>query len=298
MKKRGGINEKNSNKEKGVFEMAVSLTLDNKDLAKTYDIISDSQFSKGCILIGKLGVKPGDSVLDIGSGTGRLGRYVLNIIGQSGSYVGIDPLEERIKIAQTKNEYVNVVFKTGTAEDLSSIADNSIDVVYLSSVFHWVLDKAAALQEILRVLKPGGKVGITTAAKELNSVTGVRMITDRVLKREPYNKFVRLEDSTQSQHGLTTTELVQLLTKADLKVKDVQIKEVQRNYPTAKDVIKFSEASSFGNFLNHVPDKLREEAKKDIETELEQYQTKEGIHFDSYTVFAIAQKKHNLFAFD
>lgn len=270
--------------------MAVSLTLDSKDLAKTYEATSDSQFNKGCILIEKLGVKSGDAVLDIGSGTGRLGRHVLNIIGPTGSYVGIDPLEERIKLAQAKNVHQNTVFITGKAEDLSPIADNSMDVVYLSSVFHWVLDKKTALEEIFRVLKPGGLVGITTAPKELNSVTGVRTLTDSVLKREPYSKLVRLEDSTQNQHGLTTTELVQLLTAAELKVKEVQIQARVRHYATAQDVVKFSEASSFGNFLNHVPDSLREQAKADIIAAIEKDRTEAGIHFDSYTIFAIAQK--------
>ncbi len=270
--------------------MAVNLTLDNRELAKTYDAISDSQFNKGCILIEKLGIQSGDAVLDIGSGTGRLGRHVLNIIGPAGSYVGIDPLEERVKFAQAKNVHENAVFVTGKAEELNSITASSIDVVYLSSVFHWVLDKALALREIFRVLKPGGRVGITTTAKELSSVTGIKSLTDRVLKRAPYDKLVRLEDSTQNQHGLTTTELVQLLTKARLRVKEVQIQEFPLYYSTAQDVIRFSEASSFGNFLNHVPDSLRAQAKIDIMTEIEKNQTAAGIFFDSYTIFAIARK--------
>lgn len=270
--------------------MAISLSLDNSELARTYDEISNSQFNNGLALIEKLEVKPGATVLDIGCGTGRLGRHVINIIGPSGRYTGIDPLEERIKIANEKNEHPNAVFRIGVAEDLSSVAGNSIDVVYLNAVFHWVLDKEAALHEILKVLKPGGKVGITTGAKELNFYSGIEFITNSVLKREPYNKYVRLQEKPH----LTTTELINLLLKVDFKVIDIQVKTVKRTQPTAKDFIRHSEASSFGNYLSNVPDSLREQVKADIEVELEKYRTKEGIQLSRHTIFAIAKKKKGL----
>ena len=167
-------------------------------------------------------------------------------------------------------------------------------MVYLNSVFHWVLDKKVALQEIFRVLKPGGKAGIATGAKELNSISGIKLIRDSVLQREQYNRVVHLEDSTQNQHGLTTTQLIQLLTESGLTVTDVQVQRTKGIYQTAREVTRFSEASSFGNYLNHVPPSLREQAKVDIETELEKHQTKDGIMFDSYTIFAIAQKNEQI----
>lgn len=270
--------------------MVVHLTLDNKDLAKTYDEISDSQFNNGRLLVEKLEIKAGDSILDIGSGTGRLGRHVIEIIGPSGTYLGIDPLEDRIKLANEKNQHPNAEFQIGTAEDLSSIGDNRFDVVYLNAVFHWVVDKATALKEIFRVLKPGGKIGIATGAWELNSITGIRLIIDTVLKREPYSSVVNVENSTQNQHGLKTTQLVELLAEANFKVKDVQIKESKRSYESAEDITKFNEASSFGNYLNHVPESLRDQAKRDIEAEFENHRSKNGLQFSHYTIYAVAKK--------
>lgn len=271
--------------------MAVNLTLDNEELAKAYDEISDSQFNNGRILIEGLELNSGNSVLDIGSGTGRLGRYVLQIIGSSGKYIGVDPLENRVNLANEKNEYSNAEYIIGTAEDLSFIPDDSIDVVYLNAVFHWVIGKEKALSEIFRVLKHGGKVGLTTGAKEINTITGINVITDDVLSRAPYNKVVKIEDAVLKQHGLTTSELDILLVKAGFSIKNIEIKAVSWPYKTASELIRHSEASSFGNYLSHVPENLKQQAKADIEAELEKYKVNDEIKFDRYTIFAIAEKR-------
>jgi ubiquinone/menaquinone biosynthesis C-methylase UbiE len=271
-------------------KMIVDLGLDNSELAKNYDELSDSQFNNGLALLEKLQLSPEDKVLDIGCGTGRLGRYLSGILDLSGRYIGIDPLEERIKIANEKNFHPNVVYRIGYAEDLGTVHDNSIDIICLNAVFHWVLHKEAALREVIRVLKPGGRVGISTGAKELNYHTGMDFITSSVLKREPYRQYVQ----TKEKPHLTTTELIRMITKVGLKVIDIQVKTVKRTHPTAKDVIRHCEASSFGNFLSNAPESLREQIKADIEIELEQYRRNEGIQLSRHTIFAIAKKRKGL----
>lgn len=274
----------------GTAKMAVTLTLDNSELARSYDDLSDSQFINGVALIEALEVKEDATVLDIGCGTGRLGRHVTGIIGPAGTYIGIDPLAERIRIANEKNYHENAFFEIGTAENLETIKSNSIDAVFLNAVFHWLQDKEAALREIVRVLKPGGKVGMTTGARELNFDSGIEFITNSVLQRSEYSKAVKL----QEKKHLTTTELINLLVKVNLKVVDIQVKTVKRTHPTAKDFIRHIEASSFGNYLSNVPENLREQVKADIEIELEKYRTKDGIQLSRHTIFAIAKKKKGL----
>lgn len=270
--------------------MAVHLTLDNGTLADTYEAISDTQFTKGCSLVAMLAIKPAATVLDIGCGTGRLARHVLALLSPAGRLVGIDPLPDRVNIAKEKNEYTNAVFQAGNAEDLSPYGGSSFDIVYLNSVFHWVLNKELALREIFRVLKPGGAVGITTGATELNTVTGLQVITDAVLRREPYRQRVNKEECAHIQHGLTTTRLLQLLTGAGFRVDDVHIQSSVQVYQNAREVTLFQEASCFGNYLNHVPPALRAQAKADIEVELEKSRTDQGIQFSHYTIFAVAAK--------
>lgn len=270
--------------------MAVHLTLDKKHLAKIYDEKVDSNYTDGCILIEKLEIKSGDSVLDVGCGTGRLARHVLDIIGRSGHFIGIDPMAERIKIAKEKNIYPNAFYQIGVAEELGFVPDNSLDIVYLNWVFHWVLDKEKALQEINRVLKPGGKVGIALAPKELVRIAGLNRVINSVLIREPYSRIVCLEDTPNYLHGLTTTSLIELQTDAGLKIKDIHIKLGKRYFQSAHDIVEYFDASFFGNFLTHVPETLRDQAKSDIEKEFAKYQTHDGLQFDYYIIYAISQK--------
>jgi ubiquinone/menaquinone biosynthesis C-methylase UbiE len=270
--------------------MAVTFSLDSKDLAEKYEDICTYQLSDGRILIARMEVKPGDSVLDIGCGTGRLGRYVINIIGSTGHFIGIDPLEDRIKIANENNQSPNAVFRVGVAEDVGFIPDSSIDIVYLNWVFNWVLDKDIVLAEIMRVLKPGGKVGFVMTDRVLTRLYGGNAISEKVLSREPYKSAVNLQNGVHNLHGLTASELIDYLVRAGFMVEDVQVKLAKKVFQSEQHAMQYFEASYFGNYLNHVPDSLRDQAKNDVFDELKSYRTKDGVEFHMYVLSAIAKK--------
>jgi ubiquinone/menaquinone biosynthesis C-methylase UbiE len=265
-----------------------NLKIDTTILAKKYDEISDAQFENGKILIEKLGVKNGHKVLDIGCGTGRLGLYAADKIGPTGWFVGIDPLENRINIAKKKNRNPIAVFKTGVSDDLSFLSDDTFDIVYLNAVFHWIVNKDATLAEIHRILKPGGKLGITTAAKELPG--NFKLTIDSVLLREPYAGYVVIDDDPMFRYGVTTSELKKLLSKAGFKNISSEVRKVIRHYATPQDALALLEASSFGNFLLHVPESLREKARTDILAEFENQRADKGIESVGNSNFTTAQK--------
>lgn len=230
-------------------------------------------------------------MLDIGCGTGRLGFHVLDLIGPRGKFIGIDPLPDRIALATEKNRFPNAQFLVGPGEDLSSVPSDSIDIVYLSAVFHWIADKVRALDEIRRVLKPGGEVGLTTGARELAHITSFRQVLDSVLKRKPYSGVVKPEEYVTAKHGVTSTQLIELLLGADLDISGLEIVTRRRRFSTGFQIVDFLESSTFGNYLNHVPQELREQAREDIIAEFENQRTDDGIDFRGYSIFAIAEKK-------
>lgn len=271
--------------------MGICLSLDNEELAKSYDITSNSQFETGIKLVEGIGIKAGDKVLDIGSGTGRLGAYVADLIGAAGSIIGIDPLEERIKIANSKNQYSNATYKIGTAEDLSFIPDNIINVAYLNEVFHWINDKEKALKEIFRVLKPKGKLGITTVPKECMDYSDLTKIFNNVFKREEYYKFFDSNEEYAEKQILTTTELIVLLQKTGFYVSNVQIETRGWEFKTAKETLEHMNSSSFGNLFGYFTGDIKKKLKSDIEAELEKYIAEEGNISIWHGIMVLAYKK-------
>ncbi len=264
----------------------VSLTLDTQELAHHYDRLSVAhQFKAGQILIGELTLIPGEKVLDVGSGTGLLAEYVAGLVGPAGSVVGIDPLPLRIALAQAKGRS-NLSFQVGTAYDLRDFPETSFDVVYLNAVFHWLPEKLGPLREILRVLKRGGRLGISTGSKDHpNQLQALKAL---VLSREPYSRYT--EAPSGMAHRVSAGELESLLGQTRFAVKKMEVRPHVRYHPTPEAAIEFAEASSFGNFLGHLPAELRTAAREEIKRELEQFRTPEGIRREGARIIAVALK--------
>lgn len=105
-------------------------------------------------------IKPGDSVLDVGCGTGEV-TLPAKMRAQEGNVYGIDPAPEMIAVARKKAELkkLDIDFRVGVIEALP-FPDASLDVVTSSLMMHHLPDdlKGRGLAEIYRVLKPGGRL--------------------------------------------------------------------------------------------------------------------------------------------
>lgn len=105
-------------------------------------------------------LRPGEHVVDLGTGTGAVAERAALMVGSSGYVLGVDISQDMLKLAQARlsaGGVTNVSFREGRAEVLPA-DDGSVDVVLASLVFMYVIDRAAAAREIARVLRPRGRL--------------------------------------------------------------------------------------------------------------------------------------------
>ena len=115
-------------------------------------------------------LRPGEAVLDLGSGGGFDVFNAGRLVGASGRVIGIDMTSDMLQKArrnvssyQESSGLDNVEFRLGEIEHLP-VADDSVDVVISNCVINLSPDKPQVWKEIARVLKPGGRVSVSDLA--------------------------------------------------------------------------------------------------------------------------------------
>ncbi|ODN04891.1 putative arsenite methyltransferase [Orchesella cincta] len=140
----------------------------NKELGYSEDevkgVIDGANMGLGCGNPTALAaLKPGEIVVDLGSGGGFDCFLAAKRVGKTGHVIGIDMTPEMISKARLnakKGNYENVEFRLGEIEHLP-VADNSVDVIISNCVLNLSTDKPQVLRECGRVLKTGGRVAIS-----------------------------------------------------------------------------------------------------------------------------------------
>ncbi len=120
----------------------------------------------GPVVAGAAGIKPGDRVLDVGCGTGALTLAAAERAGSHGSVVGVDPNPEMLAVARRKSPPIEWI--EGRAEALP-MPDRDFDAVVSQFALMFVDDRAGALREMMRVLRPDGTLAVAVCDAVENS---------------------------------------------------------------------------------------------------------------------------------
>jgi len=151
----------------GPSEVAVT-TVDAERLgydgAELADVPQGADLGLGCgAPIAALDLRPGETVLDLGSGGGLDAFLAASAVGPGGRVIGVDMTPEMIARARenaSKAGVDGVEFREGRLESLP-VEDASVDAVTSNCVINLVPDKRAVFDEVARVLRPGGRMVVS-----------------------------------------------------------------------------------------------------------------------------------------
>jgi arsenite methyltransferase len=107
-----------------------------------------------------LGIRPGERVLDVGSGPGFLLAEIAEVVGSSGAICGLDISESMVQMARKRcADLPTVTVEVGDAHNLQ-FDECDFDVAVSTQVLEYVADPVGVLKQMFRVIRPGGRVGV------------------------------------------------------------------------------------------------------------------------------------------
>jgi ubiquinone/menaquinone biosynthesis C-methylase UbiE len=147
------------------------------DYTKLEGYVADADLGLGCGLPTEHAlIKPGDTVVDLGSGAGNDCFVARSLNGEKGRVIGVDFTErmiEKAKANATKLGYSNVEFRQGDIENLP-LAGGIADVVVSNCVLNLVPNKAQAFAETFRILKVKGHFSVSDIVLSGNLPEGLQ----------------------------------------------------------------------------------------------------------------------------
>ena len=175
-----------------------------------------------------VGIPPSATVLDVACGTGILARTISSRLGPSGSVTGLDINEEMLAVA--RGLAARIDWRQGDATALP-FGDSSFDRVVCQFGLMFFPDPGKALAEMVRVLEPGGRLGIA--------------VWDNVERCEEYSKLTALLDRLYGQqvgdtlrapfHMGDISALLKLFESLAVSGVELEIKEEPARFPSLRD---------------------------------------------------------------
>ncbi|HEX5938778.1 MAG TPA: methyltransferase domain-containing protein [Dehalococcoidia bacterium] len=199
-------------------------------------------------LVDRIGLKPGDHVVDLACGTGAVTRLIIERVGtKAGAHViGIDLSEQSLREAQAATptlEGVVVDYRQGDVVGFESVLDRPVDAITIFNAIHMIKDKADVVAAAFRQLKPGGLFAFSSAfysgAEPPEAEPFYRkwmMKALRALRREGVSPS---RDKVEARHRLTIEEYDRLLEDNGFQVENQEVVSVEMPPESFEDISRF-----------------------------------------------------------
>lgn len=199
-------------------------------------------------LVDRIGLKPGDHVVDLACGTGAVTRLIIERVGsKAGAHViGIDLSEQSLREAEASTptlEGVTVDYRQGDVVSFEKVLNEPVDAITIFNAIHMIKDKADVVAAAFRQLKPGGLFAFSSAffdgAEPPEAEPFYRkwmMKALRALRREGVSPS---RGKVEARHRLTIEEYDRLLEDHGFRVENQEVVSVAMPPESFEDISRF-----------------------------------------------------------
>ena len=234
-------------------------------------------------LVNDAGLRPAERVLDVACGTGTIARLAAERVGMSGRVSGLDVNAAMLHVARSLPSPGPIKWYETAAESVP-LPDDSFDVIFCGLGLQFFTDKGAALREMRRVLKPGGRVYLSTAVPNAFMDVLDRAIARNVSKEA--SAFVRavfsLNDPAELQALLTDAGFASVATR--VHTRDIQL-------PPAREFMwQYISCTPLMALLRQSGDAQTEALERDVVAGWEPWTSGDGLRCEQLCVFTTARR--------
>lgn len=232
--------------------------------------------------------KPDNDILDVACGTGIVARRACSIMGNGAQVTGLDINQEMLKTATelSETEDLKIDWQRGEAENLP-FKDNRFDNLYCQQAMQFFPDPQKALNEMYRVLKPGGVLGLNIL-RSIDFNPAYIILADTLEKHagEDAGKMMRSPFPSWNRNTLRAK-----LHDARFEENHIHLEIIAMRYPSPEEFLRREAASSpLATEIESLKTDTREELVNDLNELLEIYTDDQGIVFPMETYMIIAHK--------